>query len=814
MATMRPPNTSKNTAPNPTEQSRQSATGPGGDTFQLPRGLSASTADVSIRPTINKAMPAQVSMIQGQAPATNVDASWRAKSSAGVYGPRPTVTGTYNSPPPYADTHSYGATVGGGISMNSTPTTAPTSIPSYGGTLGSSSITSNTTAPIPIPTTSNATGFASTYKPSPVAFNATGVPSTYKPVPVPQVSPFHAAAIYGAASTGLNLGNLNHGSSSTSSALQQQLQQASNGHHYGQQSSSSALVASSSKTSIAATGVAAATTMAMTNYNHQDQQHQEQQSALRRRLTEIWLTLKESEREQIGQFEAWAEVEGMCAHCFKPGSTPAEAPRSHHKDEKWSEKRQEWRKKKSSRRGSFFGRIKQQSSTSSSSSPSSSSDSSSDDGKNKRKDAARKIRHQQKMARRREKEEYRRKTGMFSSAATAFSKVFGVAGSRRSSSSNSSSSTSEKDIVRYTGGVDYNSGRKSHDGVYESVKQSKSTTSFIGTMFSTGKQKARTSFDSPPLSPTSPTSSCNTGLAYGSSVGSKRTASGGGGFFFRRPKKAASTDSSSDPLAYGELYSSSPDKKSLDSSSQKSQKSYAGSIASSIGVMFGGVTRSRRTSLAEYSDRRAVHTSSHTRHNGSTAPLSRHNSTGGSRAYSSKHGQTLTSEIESGTGTSNVHQVRRQPSNSSGWLGSQSAGSVKSRSSSGSSWFGGDGAAAYSKEIEEKKREKRSKERSVSTGVASWFGFGRSKTTVEKAPTQSRSKGKGILGMGGRSRSSSSSKSDDFESVSSRNKRGVRKIKSPMTGSLRSNKGKGRVPIMNSKGETTYDYLDQGTSKV
>jgi hypothetical protein len=813
MATKRPPN--------PVKQSQQSATGPGGDSFQLPRGLAASATDVSIKPTANTAMLTRASTFPAPIPAANVDASYRAKSSKGVYGPRPTVTGTYNSPPPFADTHTYGATVGGGISVNSTPTTAPTSIPSYGGTLGGSSIASNTTAPIPISTTHNAPGFSSAYKPSPVALNATGVPLTYKPVPVPQMSPFAMAA----AASGLNFVDSHHGSNS---ALQQQLQQVSNGHHYGQQSSSSALVASGGKTSIAATGVAAAaTTMAMTNYNHQNQQHQEQQSALRRRLTEIWLSLKESEREQTGHFEAWAEVEGMCAQCFTPGTTVAEAPRPHHKDEKWSEKRQEWRKRKGSRRGSFFGRGKQ-----SSSSSSSSSSSDSDDSK-KRKDAARKIRHQEKMARRREKEEYRRKTGMFAGAATAFGRVFGVAGSRRTSSSNSTSSTSERGVVRYAAGVesskatsglfsgpDYNSGRKSHDGVYESVKHSKSTTAFIGGIFSTGKEKARPSFDSPPLSPTSPTSSGDSGLAYGSSVGTKRTSSGGGGFFFRKTKKkdAASTGSSSDPLAYGELYSSSPDKKSWDSYSQKSQKSYAGSIASSIGNMFRGSTRSRRTSWAEYSDQRAVHRPGHNHHNGSTAItvgpsiLSRHNSTGGSRAYSSKHGQTLTREIESGAGTPNVHQVRRQPSNSSGWLGSQSAGSVKSRSSSGSSWFGGDGAAAYSKEIEETKRRKRSEERRASTGVAAWFGFGR-KTTVEKAPTPSRSKGKGILGMG-RSRSSSSSRSEGFESVSSRNVRGVRKIKTPMTGSLRSNKGKERVPIMNSRGETTYDYLERDTSKV
>ncbi|KAA8912311.1 hypothetical protein FN846DRAFT_323481 [Sphaerosporella brunnea] len=773
----------------------------------LPRGLSTSNQayyGVSTNPTTYAATPptsvSVVPMPESLQPTTKTNGSAdKSKaegvvSAEGIYGPRPDNPGRYSSPSPHDDTHYYSDTLSG---------------KRLGVASSSASINTTTAAAAAIHTTSSFTAAATPTATTTAVHTLGGLPATYKPQPVPQLSPYSTMA-YGATATALATTATNSAriNSQTTTSQQQQLT-ASNGHKHK---------IGGGANPFSAAGATGAAGLAMAHHHHQ------KQPVLRRRLSQIWTSLQDSEREQIGQFEAWAEVEGMCATCFEPGSTAAEAPRKHWKPEEGKRHR---RRRSSSVFG--LGRGKQTSSSSTGSSNSnSSSDSSTSDEKKKARRRAKKERRQK-----------LKKTGMMAGAVIAVGKVFGVGSSGRNSTTETKRVTSTEQVAILSGnaavagpstsvfydpgyGPDgtanpkfYSAGRKSHDGVYQNPKHSRSSTSIIGSIFSSvstkgkgkGKQHSRNSSTSSSSSPASESS--DSGLAYGSSPvspGSSR-----GGFFFRTKKKSNSVGSS-EGLAYGEIYSTSPEKKSQDSFSQKSEKSFSGSLASSFGNVFR--KKSRTSSSYEYAERQKSnqHAAEIAGALLGTAIITKHNShPGNARIHSSRHSHTgpLTRSRSTGAlhgGT--MRGLQHKLSNSSGWYGSNSAGSVRS-SSSGSSWFE-PGAAAHSREIEKKSLEE---QRKTSSG---WFSWGRSKSkSVEKSQSgKSRSRKTGFLGFGrSRSDTSDGSRSDGWESTGSRKKRSAQKR---IGGSLRgTRKGKERpamysTPNDNTTAKGAYIMRDNG----
>lgn len=193
--------------------------------------------------------------------------------------------------------------------------------------------------------------------------------------------------------------------------------------------------------------------------HHQHTQH-------RGSLKEIWFRLRDDEREQIGQFEAWAEIQGMCRDCFTPGSSPIDAPRTHHRGMTWSDKHG-WRVTKAVKttkttrisKTTFLGKVHGSSSSSSSStssSSSSSSDSSSYDerwtsSQKAKKKVEHQIRREKKVTSRHDrlsKKQFStsssshkiRDAGLMTGAAIAVGKVFG--GDKKSSTSTTKKTTS------------------------------------------------------------------------------------------------------------------------------------------------------------------------------------------------------------------------------------------------------------------------------------------------------------------------------------------------------------------------------------
>ena len=750
----------------------QQSTAPGSEPF-LPRGLSAANnttttkaADHGQSAVTTSAVPlpaaakttTTITPITTTATKTNANAS-----SSSVYAHMLTNTtstaGTYDKPPPFANSSYYGQTLSGsgGLGITTTGITANTS---------STSMSATTARPMPIPT--------------PVAPH--GLPSTYRPVPVPQVSPYTAGSLGGASystlthNNGLHslshttAGHLGHSSSSSSSHHHSLLHHhSSNGH--GRQSSSSTQVIGGGKNPFIASGGSASLATAQHQHTHHSR------TAFRGSLHEIWRSLKESEREQIGQFEAWAEVEGMCRHCFEPGSSAADAPRKHHVNERWDAKRRVWVSRRS-RSGLFGGRRRRRSGSSSdgTSSSASSSDSSSEgagwsSATRKRKTIEHQIRHDRKIERRRRREERRSATqsgGLIIGAAAMVGRALGASSSssgiKQTSSSSSTKTlhTSSLNAGLHTSGgaagkassVFYDPGygadgnphphyyveeeqaprsRKSQDGVYQNVKHSKSSTTLIGSIWGgSGRQKekgkSRWVYHSKNSSRSSvfssPSSSSDNGLAYGSSVGSKSNS--GGGFWGRKKKQKAASVASSDALAYGDLYSSSPDGPWGSFSPKKPAPiSMAGSIKSSI---WGSKRNERRSSWDAVVDKRQQQNNgSSSRVGGNSdaavmagsAALTRYNSTGGTRiSATSKTGFAPTKRYSSTSG-----RLSRQPSNSSGWLGDSSVGSRRS-SSSGSSLF--EGGVAH--DIKKKKEERAT---TVTSGRSWWtLGLGRSNTTT------------------------------------------------------------------------------------
>lgn len=769
-------------------QSQQSAA-PNSETF-LPRGLSAANCNTTVASIAGTADPSPsavtsctvplpaaattatttVTPLTTTATKTNGAANWNASSSS-VYAHMSTNTtsmsGTYDKPPPFANSSYYGQTLSGGLGITTTATATATN----------SSSTSMSAMPMPIRTPSA----------------PHGLPSTYKPVPVPQVSPYTTGSLAGASYDALtngshshsitNAGKFGQSSSSSSSHHHHHLlhHHSSNGH--SKHSSSSTQVIGGGKNPFAASG--ASSGLAMTQHQHTHHGR----TAFRVSLREIWRSLKESEREQIGQFETWAEVEGMCRDCFEPGSSAADAPRKHHVNERWDAKRRVWVSRSSrSRSMSFWGgrgwRKGSGSSSDGTSSSTSSSDSSSDGGissaTRKRKVIRYQIRHERRIERRRRREEERRSAAQSGRLVGIVGRAFGV------SSSSSSIQQSPTKIVRpsalptglrasrsatgKSSSVFYDPGygadgtphphyyveeepvarsRKSHDGVYQNYKHSKSSASIIDSIFgiSSSKQdkgKSRWVYRSKNSSRSSvfssPSSSSDDGLAYGSSVGSKST--GGGGFWGRWKNHKATSVTSSDALAYGDHYSTSSDGPWGSFSPKKpAPTSMAGSIKSSL---WGSRKDDRRSSWEAVTDRRQSNGSSYRGHNDAafmagSAALTRHNSTGGTRASAISRSGFSTTRRHSSTSIHGAASGRlfRQPSNSSGWMGDSSVGSRRS-SSSGNSLF--EGGVAH-----DKKKEKRTATATTTTTSGrSWWALGlrRQKSTTAVASAKPNASGR------------------------------------------------------------------------
>jgi hypothetical protein len=302
---------------------------------------------------------------------------------------------------------------------------------------------------------------------------------------------------------------------------------------------------------------------------------------LRSSLKKIWCKLREEEREQIGQFEAWAEIQGMCRNCFSPGTSPTQAPRRHHKGEKWSEKHGSWlRENKQSRRE--YSNEQLGSSSSSYSVSGYSDDSQWSEGTRKQKRIERQLRRERKKARRREQLANKSQSrGIIAGTVFAVRNALGVM-----------SNTSKKDpSLFYDPGYDdkgrtnprYYSGTQNRSpgtrhtrhpppkssmfrfaSYWSGVKKNETTHSAVGSYSSKNSSKSS-------VLDQSTSSSYDPNLIYGSSFSSRESpdANGKRGYkeqskrtfnIFSRTSKPAIDDSElsfSDGLGYGEFYGSS-----------------------------------------------------------------------------------------------------------------------------------------------------------------------------------------------------------------------------------------------------------------
>jgi hypothetical protein len=561
----------------------------------------------------------------------------------------------------------------------------------------------------------------------------------YKPVPVPQYSPFSTHGSFGAGSaavaggaaalyaanhshshsngngsikeTGI-LGYSNAGASASSTSLAHH-----NMYHQSSLTQSQTKIHSSSTTSV--NGIHTTSGLAMEDHRHQ--------APSRGTLRRIWNRLREDEREQIGHFEEWAQIHGMCRHCFHPESCVAEAPRAHYKDglERWD----------STGSGRFGGHAHNHSHGngrrrrslsifgvgigSNAGKRSGSSSGSSDDGR--WSDNTRRRRKEMRRAERLKKkhsETNLAQKGLIAGGLFAVGKAFGMGSSSETQTQKITSSSSITKVTSTRGGMSKQSSSKNSGAVFYDPgynpdgsanynpryytdsselhsKKIRRKSSFIGGIFGTNKKG-----DTSPSS--SPSSSDDSALAYGSSPLS-RSSHGKGGFWFRRRstvkgKGKAKSSSSSDGLAYGEIYSGSPTspppRKSWDSYSQKSQKSLASSVSSAITGAFSkktqrsswdqyGIDRSSSASPTKQQQSASVSRQSSWYGNAMGATGAAIIGTAAASAIASSSRDALTQNV---TG---VQQVRRTGSQSSGWFGGPSGPSRPPSSSSGGSsgWF-------------------------------------------------------------------------------------------------------------------------------
>lgn len=470
--------------------------------------------------------------------------------------------------------------------------------------------------------------------------------SSYNPTPVPQVSPFHIGPV---------------GTPHAALAAPDVLAAPGDSHnlegesasYYGAPQTGTSVTSSAGSTVHVSSGFThslESTITGITNvvqghpHNHNQNHNGPPPPPLRQSVRKLWDNIRAEERYAIGQYEIYSEVIGVCRGCFDPGSSPVQAPRTHHYGQRLTKKG--WRtKRKSSRRVWFFRR--RDSGASSPSNGNSSSESTASLSDSDMSDTTRKRVLEKRI--RREEEELRR-TEQEGNDGAGSSRLLSSSGSHIKTSTSSHLATgvlrggdldkSKPSDTCYDPG--YGPDGQAHPGYYGTSstygkKQVSKSSGVLGGFFGsssrnqkhkrTSSQVSRTSGStSPRTSPlqfstkSSSEAANNDALVYGRYSSSPSSIGSNKGWFFRsgkkdkvdkgkkvkaqggkkrdrkdkksknngKPSSSSSASSSgsisppfSDGLAYGRVYDSRRGT-SLDSVSVKSKRSYVGSISESL----------------------------------------------------------------------------------------------------------------------------------------------------------------------------------------------------------------------------------------
>lgn len=485
--------------------------------------------------------------------------------------------------------------------------------------------------------------FQSTYSNTGIA--PTGMPfvpgsSPYNPTPVPQVSPFHitagnsSVAEPAALATPGNTHNSQGESASYYSAPQTGTSVTSSSGSTVHPQHTSSGFGHSLESKI--TSITNAVQGHAHNHNH-NHDHNGPPPPLRQSVRKLWENIRAEERYAIGQFEIYSESIGVCKGCFDPGSSPVQAPRTHHYGQRLT--KNGWRARRKTSRRVWFFRRKDSSTyspsegTSSSESTASVSDSDLSDTTRKRRILEKHIRREKKELRRSEQQEFREREGYASrhrrGSGSSHTKISttrsgagllhggdldkskehkpyynpGYADGQAHPTFYSGPSTYEKkkQLSKSSGSVlggllGYTNRSRGHKRVSSRVSRTSSNTSLQGEsiQFTTKSSGAAASSDALVYGrySSSPNSlkSKKKGWLFGlvkkdqvSGKGERKKERGGKGKSLSSSSSRSSSRSSpsSDGLAYGRFYDSRKGT-SLDSISVRSKQSNAGSVSESV----------------------------------------------------------------------------------------------------------------------------------------------------------------------------------------------------------------------------------------